>query len=234
MFLKKKVIALIPAKSNSSGLPRKNYLKLNKQSLFEIAIKSAQNSKFIDTVFVSSDSTKILQKSKKMGAEIIKRNKNLCLNETPANKVILDAIKKIKKKIFDDFIIIYLQPTSPFRNHHHINKAFNYLKKHKLNSIISVTSNLKTIYKCVKIKNGFIKPIFKDNFITSNRQKFETTFYPNGAIYIFNANIFLKNKTIPIKNSLAYEMPKNSSHDIDNLIDYKVAKKLSKNFLIYK
>lgn len=234
MFLKKKVIALIPAKNKSYGLPRKNYLRLDKQALFEIAIKSAQNSRFIDSVFVSSDSVKILKKSEKMGTKIIKRNKNLCLKKTPANKVILDAIKKIKKKVLNDFIIIYLQPTSPFRNHNHINKAFNYLKKHKLNSIISVTSNLKPIYKCVKIKNGLIKPIFKDNFITSNRQKFEPTFYPNGAIYIFNASIFVKNKTIQIKNSLAYEMSQNSSHDIDTLDDYKVAKKLCKKFLIYK
>ena len=234
MFLKKKVIALIPAENKSHGLPRKNYLKLNKQTLFEIAIKSAQNSRFIDSVFVSSDSIKILKKSKKIGAKIIKRNKNLCLKKTPANKVILDAIKKIKKKLLNDFIIIYLQPTSPFRNHNHINSAFKCLKKYKSNSIISITSNLKPIYKSVKIKKGLIKPIFKESFITSNRQNFEATFYPNGAIYIFSASIFLKNKKIPIKNSLSYEMSQNCSHDIDTIDDYKVAKKLCKKFLIYK
>lgn len=234
MFSKKKVIALVPAKSNSSGLPRKNFLKLNKKSLFEIAIISAQKSKFIDQVFVSSDSSEILKESQKMGVKTIKRNKNLCLNETPAYKVVLDAIKKIKKKLFSDFIIIYLQPTSPFRNHHHINQAFIQLKKYKINSIVSVVKNSKTIYKSIKIKSGLIKPIFKDDFITSNRQKFEQTFYPNGAIYIFDTSNFLRNKTIPIKNSLAYEMSKNSSHDIDSLEDYKLAKKLSKKFLIYK
>ncbi len=234
MFSKKKVIALIPAKSNSTGLPRKNFLRLNKKSLFEIAIISAQNSKFIDQIFVSSDSSEILKKSKKMGVNAIKRHKNLCLNETPAYEVVLDAIQKINKKISSDFVIIYLQPTSPFRNHLHINQAFNNLKKYKLNSTVSVVRNSKTIYKSIKIKSGRIKPIFKDDFITSNRQKFETTFYPNGAIYIFNASIFLKNKTIPIKNSLAYEMSKNNSYDIDSLDDYKFAKKLSKSFLIYK
>ncbi len=234
MFSKKKVIALIPAKSNSSGLPRKNFLRLNKKSLFEIAIISAQNSKFVDQIFVSSDNSEILKKSKNMGVNVIKRNKNLCLNQTPANKVVLDGIKKINKKIFGDFVIVYLQPTSPFRNHHHIDQAFNYLKKYKLNSSVSVVRNSKTIFKTIKIKNRLIKPIFKDDFITSNRQKFEATFYPNGAIYIFNASIFLKNKKIPIKNSLAYEMSKNNSHDIDSLDDYKLAKKLSKSFLIYK
>ena len=234
MFLNKKVIALIPAKHKSYELPKKNYLKLKNQTLYEIAIKSAQKSKYIDLVFVSSDSKIILEKSKKLGSKIIKRSKNLSLKNTPASKIILDAIKTIKKKILKDFIIIYLQPTSPFRNHRHINKAISYLKRSKSKSIISVTRNIKTIYKSVKIKNGLIKPIFKEKFITSNRQKFASTFYPNGAIYIFNASTFVKNKRIPVKNSLAYEMSEDSSHDIDTLNDYKIAKKLCKNLLIKK
>lgn len=79
-----------------------------------------------------------------------------------------------------------------------------------------------------------IKPIFKESFVTANRQELETTYIPNGAIYIFDSNIFIKNKKIPIKNSLAYKMSEKSSHDIDNINDFNFAKKMSNKLLIYK
>ena len=234
MFKNTKVIAIIPAKHRSHDLPKKNYLKIGKLSLFEIAIKSAQNSKYVDKVFVTSDSTTILKKSKKLGTEIIKRNKNLCLDSAQAKNVILNSISLIKKKLLEDFIILYLQPTSPFRNHNHIDDAFDFLKLKKKNSLISIIKLKKTIYKSLEIKKGLIKPIFEENFISANRQSFGDVYAPNGAIYIFNSKVFIKNKKIPIKNSLAYKMSENDSHDIDTLDDYLLAKKMSGRFLIYK
>lgn len=233
MFLKYKVIALIPSKHKSYDLPNKNYLKLKNLSLFEIAIKTAQKSKFVDSVIVTSDSTKILNKSKAAGALTIKRNKNLSSKNAPANKVILHAILKIKKKILKDFIILYLQPTSPFRNHKHIDNAFKKLKLKKKNSTISIVKSKKTIFKSLKLVNGLVKPIFNEKYVSSNRQTHITTYYPNGAIYIFKSNEFMKNKKIPITNSLPFEMSVDASHDIDTLDDYKTAKKMSKKFLIY-
>ena len=236
MFLKKKVIAIIPAKHNSNELPRKNYLKLKNKSLFEIAIISALKSSFVDEVFVSSDSDIILKQSEKNGANIIKRSKNLCLKKSTANQVINDTINKIntfhgyKKK---DFFVVYLQPTSPFRNHLHINRMFKLLKKNKLKSAISVKKNLSLIYKNLKIKNKIIYPIFKKNFVNCNRQDIPSTYVTNGAIYIFLASNFMKKKQIPIFKSLAFEMSQKSSIDIDNLTDYKFAIKISKDYLIY-
>jgi len=234
MFKNTKVIALIPAKHKSHGLPKKNYLKLNKLSLFEIAIKSAQHSKYVDKIFVTSDSEAILKKSKKIGAEIIKRNKSLCLKNTLAKEVILHSIRIIKKQLSEDFMILYLQPTSPFRNHKHINKAFDLIKLKRKNALISIIKLNKAIYKSLRIKKEMVKPIFAESFVTNNRQALETLYIPNGAIYIFNSIIFMKNKKLPIKSSLAYKMSENSSHDIDTLEDYTLAKKMSNKCLIYK
>ena len=236
MLFKKKVIAIIPAKYNSSELSKKNFLKLKNKSLFEISIIAALKSNFIDEVFVSSDSNIILKKSKKIGAQIIKRNRNLSSKKSTANQVINDTINKIRKICipkYEDFFIVYLQPTSPFRNHLHINKMFNLLKKNKINSAISVKKNLNTIYKNIKVKKNIIYPIFKKDYINYNRQNLPTTYVTNGAIYIFLASSFIKRKRIPILNSLAFEMSQNSSIDIDNLADFKFAKKISKDYLIY-
>ena len=110
---------------------------------------------------------------------------------------------------------------------------FNLLKKNKTNSAISVKKNLNTIYKNIKVKKNIIYPIFKNDYINYNRQNLPTTYVTNGAIYIFLASSFIKKKRIPILNSLAFEMSQNSSIDIDNLDDFKFAKKISKDYLIY-
>ena len=122
MFKNTKVIALIPAKHKSHGLPKKNYLKLNKLSLFEIAIKSAQHSKYVDKIFVTSDSEAILKKSKKIGTEIIKRNKSLCLKNTLAKEVILHSIRKIKKQL--SAVQIIVEDHDPYAVHQKIHTTW--------------------------------------------------------------------------------------------------------------
>ncbi len=110
---------------------------------------------------------------------------------------------------------------------------FKLLKKNKKNSAISVKKNLNTIYKNIKVKDSIVYPIFKKDFINYNRQNIPATYVTNGAIYIFLASSFNRKKRIPIFNSLAFEMSQKSSIDIDNLADYKIAKKISKDYLIY-
>ena len=233
MILKKKVFAIVPAKHKSYELKNKNYLKLNKKSLYEIAIISGLKSKYIDEVMVSSDSNYILKKSEKLGAIQIKRPKKLSLKKTTAYEVILHSIKMIKKKYKKDFFIIYLQPTSPFRNHNHINKAFNLLKKNKIKSVTAIKRSLNKTYKEITLSNNVISSIFNENFLTSNRQELPQTYQANGAIYIFLASQVIKQKKIPINNSLAFLMSDESSIDIDNLKDYKNSQKISKKYLIY-
>ena len=95
-FKNKNVIAIIPAKKNSSRLKNKNLKKINGNRLFEIAIYNSLKCNFIDQVYVSSDSNFILKSSKKLGTQILTRPKNLCRVNTNANKVILHFIKSNK------------------------------------------------------------------------------------------------------------------------------------------
>ena len=96
-----KIIGFIPAKKNSKDLKNKNLKKINNLSLFEIAILAAKKSKLIDQVYISSDSEKILKKSKKFNINIIKRKKILSTYSSSANAVILDFIKYKLKNLND-------------------------------------------------------------------------------------------------------------------------------------
>lgn len=228
-----KIISFIPAKKNSQDLRNKNLKKLNNLSLFELAILSAKKSKKINKVYLSSDSDEILKKAKKYKINPIKRKKSLCKNSTSANEVILDFIKNYIKDDLANNIIVYLQPTSPFRHNKHVDLAINMFVKKKLRSILSVTEN-KNFYKSLKKNKDTLSPFFNNRYVTNNRQNLKKVYSPNGAIYIFYASDFMKKKKLTFIKSGYYFMNRVESIDIDDKEDYELAKYLSKKYLKIK
>ena len=236
MINKFKIISLIPAKKNSYGLKNKNIKKLLGLKLFEIAVIASKKTQYIKETYISSDSDIILRAASKLGAKIIKRKKILCKKNIGANLVINDFINKIKKNYdLKKTIIVYLQPTSPFRNHVHINLAIKKYFKNISNSLISVNLGDTKFYKALTLnKKNKLFSYFKEKFVTLNRQLLKKIYFPNGAIYIFNAHNFLKKKKIDIDNSTPFIMNSISSIDLDNQEDYEIAKRNAKKYLIYK
>ncbi|MDC1378374.1 hypothetical protein N8267_00710 [Pelagibacteraceae bacterium] len=228
-----KIISFIPAKSNSQDLKNKNLKKLNNLSLVELAIIGAKKSKLIDEVYLSSNSDKILKIGIKQDVKTLKRKKNLSNYSASANSVILDFITNKLQSNHEDYIIAYLQPTSPFRNNTHIDSAIKHLIKKKLRCVVSVTEN-KNFFKSLYKKNLFLNPFFNDNFVTNNRQNLKKIYSPNGAIYIFYASDFMKKKKLSFIKSGYYNMNRIDSIDIDDKEDYELANYLSKKYLKFK
>ena len=228
-----KIISFIPAKKNSQDLKNKNLKKLNNLSLVELAILGAKKSKLINEIYLSSDSEKILKIGTKLNIDAIKRQKNLSSYSASANSVILDFIKnKIQNNQQEDCIIVYLQPTSPFRNNIHIDQAIKHLIKKKLRSLVSVTEN-KNFFKSLYKKKTTLNPFFNDNFVTNNRQNLKKVYSPNGAIYIFYSSDFIKNKKLSFIKTGYYIMNRIDSIDIDDKEDYELANYLSEKYLKY-
>ncbi len=227
------IIGLIPARKNSQDLKNKNLKKLNNLSLFELAILGAKKSKLINKIYLSSDSKEILKKGKKYNINLIKRKKSLSTNSATANSLIFDFIKHYLKNDIENNIIVYLQPTSPFRNNIHIDQAISRLIKKKLRSVLSVNEN-KNFFKSFKKNKDILSPFFNDKFVTNNRQNLKKIYSPNGAIYIFYASDFIKNKKLSFIKSGYYPMNRIDSIDIDDKEDYELAKFLSKKYLKIK
>lgn len=227
------IICFIPAKKNSQDLKNKNLKKLNNLSLFELAILGAKKSQFINKIYLSSDSNEILKKAKKYKIEVIKRKKSLSTNSSSANSVILDFLTNYFNNQDKNTIVVYLQPTSPFRNNSHIDQAINHFINTNFRSVISVTEN-KNFFKSFYKNKETLTPFFNDKLITNNRQNLKKIYSPNGAIYIFYASDFIKRKKLTFQNSGYYLMKKIDSIDIDDNEDYNLAKFLSKKYLKFK
>lgn len=222
MIDNKKVLAFIPARAGSKGIKNKNIIDLAGKPLISYTIEAAKKSKYIDRVIVSTDGEKIANIAKEYGAEVpFFRPKELAEDNSNVITSIIYTIDELKKINQNYDIIILLQPTSPFRNEHHIDEALEMLINNNLSSVLSVCETDKNPTLIRKIdKDNSITPLIQTNI--SLRQEMDKYYILNGAIYInyikdISIDRYLKD------NEYGYIMDKYNSLDIDDAIDLEIA-----------
>ncbi|MBC8250882.1 MAG: acylneuraminate cytidylyltransferase family protein [Candidatus Nitrosopelagicus sp.] len=225
-----KVLAIIPARGGSKGIPLKNLRLLNGKPLLDYSVNASLQSKFITRTIVSSDHSKILQRATKLGAEIIKRPKHLATDASHIEPVIDYCLNFLKLK--EDYcpdIIILLQNTSPLRTKKHVDDALNIFLSSKYDSMLSGYYSHHFFWR---IKNSIAIPM---NYIPKkrpNRQDFDYQFIENGAIYITKYSTFKKSKCRISGKIGFFEMNEGLSIDIDTELDLKQANQKIKKLKI--
>ena len=216
MYKNKKILALITARKNSVRLKKKNFMIISKQPLIYWTINSALQSKFLDSIYLSSDMSEILRYTKKFKrVKTLKRKRSLSLSNTSSYAVINDFLKKHRN--YDYFCL--LQPTSPLRTKTDIDNSIKMIVNRKSKSLISIS----------KLKNGNFKTYLNHKGFLSNKLKNNKKYYINGAVYISKIEKKKIIKNFMTAKTLGYIMPKSRSIDIDNLKDFKKAEKYIKN-----
>jgi len=216
----KSVLAIIPARGGSKRLPRKNVLPLAGKPLIVWTIEAGLNSRCIDKVIVTSDDDEILKVSSEAGSTIIKRPHKLAKDNTNINDVIKHTIK-IHEEHYD--IVVVLQPTSPLRKAEDIDNAFEFMGQTKAPSVISVCKANKPLSWHFSLEeNGMLNPVFKNKIIL-NSQENESTYIPNGALYISTIEYFKRTNSFYGRLTVAYIMSQEKSVDIDSQFDFDIA-----------
>lgn len=217
------MIAIIPARSGSKGLPGKNIKNLLGKPLIAYTIEAALKSSYISDVIISTDDQEIYNIAIKYGAKkTFLRPKHLANDDSLAIDNYIYTVNKLNNE-FDytitDFII--LQPTSPLRKTKDIDQAIALFKKNNADSVISYTKENHPIswHKYIN-EDGEFENIFPDNL--QNRQANKPSYYPNGAIYIFKFDL-IKSRKYYSDKSFAYIMDRRSSVDIDTIDDFNYA-----------
>ncbi|MDS1369869.1 acylneuraminate cytidylyltransferase family protein [Aliarcobacter butzleri] len=223
MYKNKTFLAIIPARGGSKRLPRKNVLDLCGKPLITHTIEAGLKSNYIDKVIVSSDDEEILEISKKFGAETVKRPDELASDIATT----FDAVKHTIDNNIDKFdYIVLLQPTSPLRNEKHINEAIELLEEKKAKAIISVCEiDHSPLWSNTLPENSSMNNFLKDGVLNKRSQDLPKYYRLNGAIYICKTDKLLENKGFFLKDNIfAYVMDKESSIDIDEEMDFNIAK----------
>jgi CMP-N-acetylneuraminic acid synthetase len=128
------VIALIPARGGSKGIPRKNLAPLGGRPLLAWTIDAARDSGAVTRTVVSTDDDEIAAVARDLGADVVARPAELARDETPMADVIAGAIAELGPL---DALVL-LQPTSPLRRAEHVDAAVRLLRESGADSVVSV------------------------------------------------------------------------------------------------
>ncbi|SQH74670.1 N-acylneuraminate cytidylyltransferase (CMP-N-acetylneuraminic acid synthetase; CMP-NeuNAc synthetase; CMP-sialic acid synthetase) [Shewanella benthica] len=213
-------IALITARGGSKGLPRKNILSLGGKPLIAWTIQAALKSNEVDRVYVSTEDLEIANISRDWGAEVIPRPASLAEDTTSSEAVVEHAIAYFSEKNLAFETIVLLQPTSPLRTCQHIDNAFELYRAKKANLVLGVFEPAHTPLKAyIELDDGSITGLFTPSAPYTRRQDLPRAFQPNGSLYIFGIDCFLKDKQIPRDKVVPFVMSEQESADIDTLDD---------------
>jgi len=225
-----KIIAIIPARGGSKGLPKKNIRLLAGKPLVARTIESALKSKYINRVIVSTEDKEIAEISQKYKAEVIQRPKKLAADNSDTEDAVFQVLGVLKKDNYIPDVVILLQPTSPLREAKDIDDSLEIFLKNNHQSVVSVSNVEKPPYWCFKVtKEKFLKPAFGWKYFKLRRQDLPKLYAPNGAIYVSSLKNLFKYKSFYSKNILPYIMPSGRSIDIDKEDDLKMAEYYFKN-----
>ena len=221
------IIALIPARGGSKGIPRKNLAMLAGRPLVAHTIEAAMQAASISTTYLSSDDEDILEIGRRAGCQTLRRPAEWAGDSSQATDVVSHLISSALAGVDDDAAIIYLQPTSPMRTARHIDEAVALMQASRNRAVVSVTELEKSPYKSFVLdESGELQSLFEESLSNANRQALPRSFIPNGAIYGFTLGSFRKRRAFPSNGSLPYIMDRQASLDIDTLHDLAIVRAL--------
>jgi CMP-N,N'-diacetyllegionaminic acid synthase len=221
------MIALIPARGGSKGIPRKNIVDVGGYPLIAYSIAACQLSTSINRVFVSTEDAEIADISRKYGAEVpFMRPSELSQNHSTDV-----GFLKHFFNLYDVAEVALIRPTTPFRNPEFMDEAIGIY-----NNIKSSITGFRTVneigenpYKVVKLENNIFKSFFSEfngikNYTNMPRQTFPKAYSGNGHIDIVKKNTVLTGDSF---GDIIYGHVCEKTIDIDSQYDLDIAKLLT-------
>jgi CMP-N,N'-diacetyllegionaminic acid synthase len=228
------ILAIIPARGGSKGIPKKNLKKVFGTSLVNRAVECAKASKIITDIYVSTDSQEIIKEVGKIGLRVpFMRPDELSGDRVGDYEVLRHGLieyeQYFKKKID---IIVMLQPTSPLRSPAIVDDCISMLDINKLDTVWSVSDvDLKyhPLKQIVKNNDGYANLFDEEGKNIIARQQLQKTFVRNGACYVFSRNCITEQNTIYGKK-MELKVMHTPQISIDTIEDLeRVEKILSRN-----
>lgn len=225
-----RLLAVIPARGGSKGIPRKNIRMVAGRPLIAYTIDAACKAHAIDRVVVSTEDDEIAEVSRKLGADVRRRPAVLAQDDTPTRDVLFQLAVELKAENYAPDAVVTLQPTSPLRTARHIDEAATLFaadpRADSLVSIIEVPHIFRPQSIMRPTEEGYLRPYLEGPVVTRRQDK-EAVFARNGAaIYITRTERLAE--YVFGGRLIGYVMDRESSLDIDTPEDLALAEALLK------
>jgi N-acylneuraminate cytidylyltransferase len=226
------LLALIPARGGSKGLPRKALRELAGLSLLGHAVELARRAPEIDRTFVSTDDEEIAAAARSLGAEVLMRPGDLARDETPMWPVLRHALDAIA----DADTLLLLQPTCPARLPEDVTGSVRLLAEHpEADGVLGVSEpSFNPIWSGVVEDEGYLRPLLPGAATYGRRQDVPRTLRVNGSLYLWRAEFLRAHEDDPAGSAryVGWEVPERRAIDIDTAEDLELAELLIREGLL--
>lgn len=220
------VVAIIPARGGSKGIPRKNLQTVGGLPLVTHAIRAALNARTVDHVIVSTEDAEIAEVSRAAGARVIERPHELASDTAKGEMVLKQVLATLGDDGLVPEVVVLLQPTSPLRQADDIDGAVKLLWEKNAESVFSITEVDHHPAKYVRLTSAGLAPFGTEHEMEARRDQLEPLYRQNGAVYVVRAKAFLEAGQLFCRPCAGYLMDRESSVDIDEPLDLQLAELL--------
>lgn len=226
-----KILAIIPARGGSKGVPGKNTKLLAGKPLIQYTIEAAQESENLSDIIVSTDSKEIAQLSKNLGVDVpFLRPEHLASDTASTLEVVIHAVKFLKELGTHYNAVCLLQPTCPFRKKGFIDVAIRKFVESDTDSLLSVLPlpekyNPHWIFE--KQSNGLLKIATGEKDIIRRRQDLPDAYFRDGSVYLTKTSVMTDQSSL-FGRSIDFIVNDPNFHiNIDTMEDWKIAEILA-------
>lgn len=234
----RKLLAVIPARGGSKGLPGKSLRPFAGLPLIGHSIRFAMRCPEIDRCIVSTDSAQIAEVARQLGGEVpFLRPAELAEDQTPMWPVLRHALAHVESHDgtrYDELLL--LDPTSPIREVADVSRALDRLSRSpEAAGIIGVSQpDSNPIWHCVVERDGWMADLFEAGSRYECRQEVPAVYQINGCLYIWRAG-FVRRETESWRRGgrhVMYDIPSARAVSIDTLEQFQRAELLVTGGLI--
>lgn len=210
-------VAIVPLRAGSKGLPGKNVRLLAGKPLYAHTVDHARRAGLFEIV-ISTDIENLVGTDLGSDVYVAARPAELARDDTEMAEVLTHLLSATVK---GPATIVLLQATSPLRDPRDIPRAIAAFAEGGHDLIMSVTPANSSVLKWGTVQDGRFAPISNPRYCFTNRAELPDVFKPDGALYVFDADWFRKNKTLETNNIGVLVTPPWRARDIDTLEDFE-------------
>jgi CMP-N,N'-diacetyllegionaminic acid synthase len=222
----KRVLALIPARAGSKGLPGKNIRPLGGKPLLAWPIEAARASRYVDEIVLSTDSAEFAEIGKAHGARVpALRPAELAVDTSPSIDFILHMLDLLEAEAERFDYLVLLEPTSPLTDAADVDAALERLiaASGHADALAAMTAvhNVHPDYLLRRQENGLLRPFVAERFgALPRRQELESVYALDGSLYMSTVAAIRRERGFYHDRTIGFEMPRHKAFEIDDLVDF--------------